>query len=224
MQSLPLTQSLFLLTFIFSTCTTQVLSFVVIGPQHTHSHRTLLTHVYSSTHAHGAREGEEETQKTFQVNVTHQNVTTTLEINSNESILNALERNRAHDALALPALPNECRKGSCWTCSGRHQSHSNRENVILIDDGLSPSTIEKQEKRGGGDDDFVLTCSSYVVGEGVALELGVCDKVWKKVFMDDDEGEMIRLRATAKTIRLADESNLHKWAEKTEKMLDQNHS
>jgi len=66
-----------------------------------------------------------------------------------------------------------------------------------------------------------------VVGEGVHLELGVCDDAWREIYTEgkdggnmDMDGERIRSDAVAKAMRLADERNLNKWALKTEKMLD----
>ena len=70
-------------------------------------------------------------------------------------------------------------------------------------------------------DGYVQTCSSYVVGDGVSLELGVCHDVWDTVSHNGDEvGERIRYEAMAKTMRLADENNIKKWMKKTKKMMD----
>ena len=124
-----------------------------------------------------------------------------------------------HDQLSLPSLPHECRRGNCLTCSGKHLDQTTRHHVQMIDDGLSPSMHRNICERG-----LVLTCSSYVVGDGVHLELGVCDDAWREVYgqsgVDGDDAERIRADAVAKAMRLADENNLNRWALKTERMLD----
>ncbi len=162
--------------------------------------------------------GEGVDDDTYTVQITHQNSTTSFQIFPGESILAALERLKMHDELSLPSLPHECRRGHCLTCSGRHISSSQIHNVQLENDGLSPAM-----KNTIRDKNLVLTCSSYVKGEGVKLELGVNDDAWKSIWSgmnyDDEEGEQIRADAVAKAMRLADERNLERWAKKTETML-----
>ena len=69
----------------------------------------------------------------------------------------------------------------------------------------------------------MLTCSSYILGDGVELELDVCDDAWREIYTDrtmhDEEGERIRNEAVAKTIRMANEKNYYKWSKTTEKLL-----
>lgn len=155
----------------------------------------------------------------YTVEVIHQNMKTTVDVSPDETILQALERSNVHDTLALPSLPNDCRRGNCLTCSGRHTSESQVHNVEIGEEenGLSPSMKDTVENKG-----VVLTCCSHVTGDGVQLELGVNDEVWRSVYAsgDDKEGERIRSDAVAKTMRLNDERNLKKWAKKTERMLE----
>mmetsp|Transcript_29656 Transcript_29656/g.45353 ORF Transcript_29656/g.45353 Transcript_29656/m.45353 type:complete len:266 (+) Transcript_29656:117-914(+) len=155
----------------------------------------------------------------YTVEVIHQNMKTTVNVSPDETILQALERSNVHDTLALPSLPNDCRRGNCLTCSGRHTPESQVHNVEIGEEehGLSPSMKNTVEKKG-----VVLTCCSHVTGDGVQLELGVNDEVWRSVYAsgDDKEGERIRTDAVAKTMRLNDERNLKKWAKKTERMLE----
>ena len=59
--------------------------------------------------------------------------------------------------------------------------------------------------------------------EDVVLGLGACHDVWDSIWdsrVNDEVGERIRSEAMAKTMRMADERNVVKWAKKTEKMLD----
>lgn len=68
---------------------------------------------------------------------------------------------------------------------------------------------------------YVQTCSSFVTGEDVWLELGVCHDVWDMVNRDNLDKERIRYEAMAKSMRMFDEKNVMKWAKKTETMLKQ---
>ena len=160
----------------------------------------------------------QEEKKRYTVNVSHQGQSIDLEIYQNESILSALERSSAHDMLSLPSLPHECRRGNCLTCSSRHAKTSNIDNVELKNDGLAPSLVKEMKERN-----FVLTCSSYVLGDGVELELDVSDDAWREIHIDrvisDKEGERIRNEAVAKAIRMANERNIDAWSKTTERLL-----
>jgi hypothetical protein len=89
----------------------------------------------------------------------------------------------------------------------------------MDDDGLSPSVSKRISKKK-----LVLTCSSYVKNDGVHLELGVCDDVWRELWgasqpWEDMEGERIRNDAVARAMRINDEKSLNRWILRTEKML-----
>ena len=182
---------------------------------------------------------KEERKKTYTVNISFESKNTTITVNENESILNALERNKASSLSSpsqssddngkngnlhlssLSSLPQECRRGNCLTCAAMHLPQSNQDSVITVDDGLSPFVRDMVDRKG-----YVQTCSSYVVGDNVSLELGVCHDVWDTIWgtnSNDNEfkGERIRNEAMAKCIRKVDEKNLARWAEKTERILEQ---
>ncbi|GFH61863.1 hypothetical protein CTEN210_18339 [Chaetoceros tenuissimus] len=158
--------------------------------------------------------------KSYSVKLTHQSKTINVQIPSNQTILQALESQNVKDALSLPDLPQDCRRGNCLTCSSRILQ--NKQGVVLQNDGLSPSMAQRIENEN-----IVLTCSSFVKGEGIHLELGVCDDVWREMYgssvpYEDLEGERIVQDAVAKAMRLAGEKNFNKWVVTTEKMLVNN--
>jgi len=79
---------------------------------------------------------------------------------------------------------------------------------------LSPTESKRVERKG-----FLQICSSEINSEGARLEF-VGEDIWGSlVGVDDSSGERLRCEATAKVRRLADERNLIKWMEKTEKMI-----
>lgn len=158
--------------------------------------------------------------KSYSVKLTHQSKTINVQIPSNQTILQALESQNVKDALSLPDLPQDCRRGNCLTCSSRILQ--NKKGVVLQNDGLSPSMAQRIENEN-----IVLTCSSFVKEEGIHLELGVCDDVWREMYgssvpYEDLEGERIVQDAVAKAMRLAGEKNFNKWVVTTEKMLVDN--
>mmetsp|Transcript_7258 Transcript_7258/g.10395 ORF Transcript_7258/g.10395 Transcript_7258/m.10395 type:complete len:244 (-) Transcript_7258:156-887(-) len=167
---------------------------------------------------------------TFQVS--HEGRTLDIQIDPNETILSALERTAAHDYLSLHSLPSDCRRGNCLTCSGRHLPDSVRENILKGEDGLNPSisrritgtdpTSHTREVLSTKSDEFVLTCSSYVIGNGVKLELGVNSDAWERLYseiLNDSDAERVRREAVAKVLRKSDERNYDKWIETAEKMI-----
>ena len=197
-------------------------------------------------------------QTYYTIHIKHENKIGKLIIHETETILQALERsqndhrrnnnsNNNHNdddtsrmlLSSLPSLPQECRKGNCLTCAAAHLPNSNQDSVITIDDGLSPFVKRKVNKKG-----YVQTCSSYVRGDDVWLELDVSNDVWNFIWNlgdgnnesslcsdtstrssydendDENNGERIRNEAMAKCIRMADERNFKRWVQKTERMLD----
>jgi len=145
--------------------------------------------------------------------ITHQKMVTTIPIHPSETILQALERSKAHDNLSLPSLPHDCRRGNCLTCSARVVP-STASSVKIQNDGLAPSVKKKILENG-----MIPTCSSYVTGD-VDLEIGVADDAWKKIWEDEDNGVALRREASAKAIRLNDEKHIHLWKRKMEKLLE----
>jgi len=153
----------------------------------------------------------------FPVEVSFEGMTCKFDVRPNESILSALERTGAGDALCLPSIPHECRKGACLTCSGKHAPGS-RVSSLANDDGLTQSTSAAVQNAG-----YVLLCSSFVLGEGVKLELGQNEQAWddihRKRFMTE-EAQMLGRAATAYTMRLAAERNVEQWKKKTTELFN----
>ena len=70
----------------------------------------------------------------------------------------------------------------------------------------------------------MLTCSSFVVGNGLKIQLGEHDDVWNAMYktrLEDEMAEHIGRVAKARVIRRAAESNVRKWTDQTERALDQ---
>jgi hypothetical protein len=147
-------------------------------------------------------------------------------VRPDETILTALERDLVSDRLGLPshAVPSDCRRGSCLTCTGTHASAASREaagrgGILVQDDGLSPHMSQELRDRG-----YVLTCSTRVAGEGLQLVLGQNNDVWKELYqqrLEDDTARKIGWAAMALTKRKSDERNVPRWARQTEAVLEE---
>lgn len=151
------------------------------------------------------------------VEVSYEGRTAEVFVRRDESILSALERSGAVRRLAISDPPFECRRGNCLTCAGRHAEGSATSNLRRGEDGLSPYLSE--EVRGLG---YVLTCSSYVEGDGVKLDLGSNSDAWEDVHtsrLQSPETERTGLAAQAKLMRLTAEGNVPRWVQKTEEAL-----
>ena len=160
----------------------------------------------------GAANANADTREVHSVEVTHEGRTTSVLVKPHETILMALERNRP----SLSAdLPFDCQRGNCLTCSGLVKEGSS--SIAHGDDGLAPAVGENLRKKG-----FILTCSSYVVGDGVKIELGQNDAAWTETYKTQpslgmpDTGNA----AAAKAMRLAAEKDVPKWTRDTEKTLE----
>lgn len=177
------------------------------------------------------------------MNIIYENKSYKIQAMKGESILSALERARASSdpniRIPLPPIPHECRRGNCLTCSGKilcstkskkdyndsdvlsPSSSSNvsqsENNLIRGEDGLNPYMSKEIEMAG-----FVLLCSSYVVGEGLTIEIGCKEEAWEFAYygkMMEDEAKLVRTAAAAKSVRLAAEKNIPKWTKQTEQTL-----
>ena len=127
----------------------------------------------------------------YDVEIVHEGKRTHVRVRPDESILAALERNRIHDALAIPSLPHDCRRGVCLTCTGKHSSSSKKCNLKSTDHGWNDHNMEILNG-----DDYVLTCSSTIVGPGVKLELEHNHDLWKDIYSNrfhSNDDERIRL-------------------------------
>jgi hypothetical protein len=66
---------------------------------------------------------------------------------------------------------------------------------------------------------YVLTCSTRVIGEGLQLNLGENQKVWKDIYQERFENgpvQDVAWAAMARTKRLSDERNVPRWQKVTE--------
>jgi ferredoxin len=144
-----------------------------------------------------------------------------------ESILAAMERHQVSTKLGiLTDPPSECRRGNCLTCTAAATLNSLKVGIegkqplsmaLRSDDGLAPSLSEWIARRG-----YVLTCSTYVVGPGVDVELGVNHDAWQDVYKNRLEGEETQLaarKALARVIRKNAERNVDEWKRGTEQVL-----
>jgi ferredoxin len=137
-----------------------------------------------------------------------------VQVQSGETILAALERSGIAQTLCLPEMPADCRRGNCMTCTAHHGPTSAWNDLERAEDGLSPELSAHVAERG-----YVLTCSSYLAGNGVVLELGENGSVWLDVFgvrLQDESVQAIARAAVAKTIRHHAERNVEEWTEETE--------
>lgn len=169
---------------------------------------------------------EEQKPISYPLHVIHQGHKTTINVNRDEPILQALERQSTSSdqlSLALSNIPHECRRGNCLTCASKIASDSNtnvqQEDINLvanIDNGLSPTIASELAKSG-----YVLTCCSYVTGPGVVLELDQNNEVWDAVYrqrLTDGGTKQVALEAQARLLRRVDEENVGRWKNKMEKV------
>jgi len=166
------------------------------------------------------------------VQIYHQGIQYTIFVRRNESILEALERQTI--LVPLSHIPHECRRGNCLTCSSKVlSSKSNNSdddnsskttpqyhtNILAnVDNGLSPMVSSELSKS-----DYILTCSSYVTGPGVVLELDQNDKAWDLIYrrrIHNIDTERLVLEAQAKLLRSVDEENINKWKIKIEEKVN----
>lgn len=153
----------------------------------------------------------------YSVEVSYEGRSTRISVRSDETLLSAMERSGAADRLSVPSLPSDCRRGNCLTCSGRHSPNSNHESLVRGEDGLSPH-MSRQVKKAG----YLLTCSSFVVGDGLSIELNQNNDVWNAMYQEriqDEMAQYIGRAAKARVIRRAAESNVPKWKRQTERVL-----
>ena len=130
----------------------------------------------------------------------------------------ALERSGAADGLCVSSFPQDCRRGNCLTCTGRiKEGTASSANLVRGEDGLAPHVSNDLAKQG-----YVLTCSSFVVGDGLKLELGQNADVWEETYRKPYESidtQKAGIEARAKLLRLVAESDVPKWTKETEETL-----
>lgn len=158
----------------------------------------------------------------YAVQVSYEGQSCEILVQPHETLLAAMERTGAADRLSLPSLPSDCRRGNCLTCSGRHAKGSNESSLVRGDDGLSPHMSREVQRAG-----YLLTCSSFVVGNGLKVQLGENEQVWENMYrnrLEDERAVHIGRVAKARVIRKAAESNIPKWAKQTLKVLEETDS
>lgn len=156
-------------------------------------------------------------RKEYTLEVSYEGRTCETKVQKGESILSALERTGAADQLAMPSLPSDCRRGNCLTCVGTHSPGSDTEKIVQGDDGLSPYMSNEARKRG-----YILTCSSFVVGDGVKLQVGANQRAWDELYrgrLEEESTQLAGREAMAKVIRFHAERNVEEWAKETEQVL-----
>ena len=156
-------------------------------------------------------------RQSFRLVVSYEGQKCDLDAYPDETILAALERSGVMDKLCLPAIPSDCRRGNCMTCAGRLLGDANLSQVLRGVDGLSPHVSDILQSS-----DYVLTCSSFIIGDGVEIVLGENSKVWDEVYhrrFTSDESRTTTLETIAKLYRLRAERNVPKWTLETEETL-----
>lgn len=156
----------------------------------------------------------------YPVQVSHEGISCEIQVRRNETILAALERCGVAEQLATP-LPFDCRRGNCLTCTGRLMNRSSSFSSVVTNAevGLTPYMAQQVEEAG-----FVLTCSSYVTGPGVQLELGQNNHAWQQLWSRHFQTEEVQnagRAAVARVMRFRAENHLTKWAAETERVLQQ---
>lgn len=154
----------------------------------------------------------------FRLVATYEGQRCELDAYHDETILAALERNSVMDSLCLPTLPADCRRGNCMTCAGRLLGTGNPAIVQRGADGLSPYVSELLQSS-----DYILTCSSFIKGDGVEILLGENSQLWEEMYHHrfvSEESRMTKLETVAKLHRLRAESNVPRWTAETEEILE----
>ncbi|GKY99334.1 hypothetical protein MPSEU_000888400 [Mayamaea pseudoterrestris] len=152
----------------------------------------------------------------YTVKVSYEGMSREILVMQNESILSAMERRNVAQEVGLPDLPSECRRGCCLSCSARHHEDSVFDNLYQGTDGLNPH-LSKDVVNDG----FVLTCSSYVNGNGVHLSLSHNSEAWQAMYQGrllSEETQLSGREAMARVIRQNAERNVDQWIEETEQV------
>jgi ferredoxin len=174
----------------------------------------------------GAHDSEIEMARhclSYPVRVSYLGHTHVIEVEEKETILAALER-QCSVVPSMASLPSDCRRGNCLTCAARilagdNNRKTSRDNpAVTVDDGLSPDMSDMVRSRG-----YLLTCSSYVTGPGLVLELGVCQEAWPELYQfgSDPSRQAVARAAVARTLRRYAERHVPQWMRDTELVLQQ---
>ena len=159
-------------------------------------------------------------QDEYTVKVSYEGISRVIPVLSNESILSAMERLNIAQEVGMPDLPSDCRRGCCLSCSARHVDDSDASNLYQGTDGLNQNLSKEM-----ADDGFVLTCSSFVSGDGVHLSLAHNWEAWQTMYQERLLSEEVQLsgrEAMAKVIRQRAERHIDEWIDETEHVLLKN--
>jgi ferredoxin len=195
---------------------------------------------------------DEQDFKSFDQNISNSTTTITISyegqscdinVQPQESILSALERQSIHiqtQLTTLPDMPFDCRRGNCLTCAALVKDQSVFDTNLKIlrtdDNGLSPTLSNHLQDQG-----YILTCSSFVEPQNESdeattassssssssclhLELGVHNELWNEIYSNrfmTPETQYVARTAIARVLRKSAERNLQEWVQSTEKMLQQ---
>lgn len=155
----------------------------------------------------------------FSMKVSYDGTSCTVPVSPGESILVAMERFNVAETLGLPEMPSDCRRGSCLTCSAVHAPDSQSDSLYRGDDGLSPAVSRLAAKKG-----FVLTCSSFVRGDGLHLQLAENHLAWNEIYrnrLEAEETQRVARKALARVLRKSAERNIADWTRETEEVYRQ---
>ena len=192
----------------------------------------------SSSSSSSQQQEQEQSSSSSVVTVSYQGRSCEISVASNETILAALERHNVADTLSLPTaeMPSDCRRGNCLTCAAKWSIINNQkpqqhpkpttaraattrtaQPILRGEDGLSPTVSDKIAELG-----YMLTCSSYVQGDGLELSLGENHALWDLIYrqrLESDETQIAARQAMARVIRKSAERNVPRWKRETEEVL-----
>jgi len=175
----------------------------------------------------------EEDEEGYAVRVTYEDRSCDIIVRPYETILEAIERNGTPQLLSIPSPPSDCRRGNCMTCAAivlqtqhqqQHDENSQQHQPALdstsvtVEDGLAPYQSKALQSKG-----CILTCSSYVHGPGLSIQLNYQNDIWEEMYktrLQDESIQSIGRQASAKVIRMAAERNIPKFKAQTEKVWE----
>jgi hypothetical protein len=97
------------------------------------------------------------------------------------------------------------------TCAGRMLRVTSPNLLLRRDeDGLAPHVSDILHSS-----DYILTCSTYINGNGVEIVLGENHNLWEEMYQNRFVSEESR------TITLETLAKVHRWTAETEEMIKQ---
>jgi ferredoxin len=183
---------------------------------------------------------------TYSVTVLYQNKSCEMQVEADETILSAMERqfsSRLVKQLDINEIPRDCRRGNCLTCAAKvvhnvspkptnmlapneqlvalnisHQpTASSESHLIRFEDGLSPYVSFMLQKS-----QYFLTCCTRVKSHGLTIEIGQNHKLWNAVYQNrfnSDATKRVSYSSMARAIRKSNEKEITQWMHRTEQLL-----